>query len=63
MLVGTGFLMVLAFLIILLLKLWIKNLTQGQHFITTTVLNLVVATVVAIFNSIEGIVIRMCARR
>lgn len=55
--------MSLAFLIILGLKLWIKKLSEGQHFATTTFLNLVVATVVAVFNSIEGIVIRQCARR
>jgi hypothetical protein len=55
--------MFIAFLIILSLKLWIKLLSEGQHVAITTFLNLAVATVVAVFNSIEGIIIRTCARR
>ena len=42
----------IAFLTILMLKLWIKTLSLGDRVVTSTFLNLMVATVVAVFNSI-----------
>lgn len=63
LIVGTGALMFIAFLTILSLKLWIKRISENSHVATSTLLNLLVATVVAIFNSIEGMLIRSCARR
>jgi hypothetical protein len=63
MLIAVSFLMGITFLIILFMKKWIKKISTGQHQIFVIFLNLCIATVVAVFNSIEGIVIRACARR
>ena len=63
MLTLVGFLMVTTFLIILLIKKWIKKIQSEQHPFCVILLNLCVASIVAFFNSVEGIVIRACARR
>lgn len=52
MLVATIFLMVATFGAIVVIKQWIKHLSIDQHLVVTTILNLLVATIVAVFNSI-----------
>lgn len=63
MLIAVGFLMGITFLVILFIKKWIKRISVDQHDVFVIFLNLCIATIVAIFNSIEGIVIRSFARK
>jgi uncharacterized membrane protein YwzB len=52
MLIAVGFLMGLTFLVILGIKKWIKKISTGQHQVFVIFLNLCIATIVAVFNSI-----------
>ena len=63
MLMLIALLMVATFVAILFFKKWIKKVSTGYHEVFVIFLNLCIATVVAIFNSIEGIVIRAFARK
>lgn len=62
MILGTFAVMALCFFIILLIKQWIKQTERGENQFKVFMSNLGVATVAALFNSLEGIVIRKSAR-
>lgn len=62
MILGTFAVMALCFFIILLIKQWIKQTEVGEDQFKVFMSNLGVATVAALFNSLEGIVIRKSAR-
>lgn len=52
MMIAVAFLMGVTFLAILFIKKWIKRISVSQHDVFVIFLNLCIATVVAIFNSI-----------
>ena len=62
MIIGTFAVMVMCFFIILLIKQMIKRNEVGENSTLVFMSNLGVATVAALFNSLEGIVIRKSAR-
>lgn len=62
MITGTFAVMTLCFFIILLIKQWVKQTEVGEAQFKVFMSNLGVATVAALFNSLEGIVIRKSAR-
>lgn len=62
MILGTFGVMALCFLIILLIKQWIKQEQVGVNSTKVFISNLGVATVAALFNTLEGIIIRKCCR-